>query len=333
VAPGVKIFVNKLPANKPASFNGTVGRFTMSSSISANQVKANDAVTLKINIAGAGNMKLIKNPEIKLPDGFETYDPKVTNNYKTNLTGVSGSKSVEYMFIPRHSGNFQIPSAEFTYFDTQDKTYKTLRTPEYSLKVEKGEGGENTTVVGNTYVDKEDVKQLGKDIRYIQADEFELSKESEPIFGTLTCWLMYLIPLLISLFLFLFFHKQVKENSNIDFVRNKKANRVAQKRLNLAKKLLDTNDKEKFYEEVMKAVWTYLSDKLSISVSELTKDRVEFELTKRGVNNSVTEQFIQILNTCEFARYAPGSGQQEMGDLYSETISAISELEELIKKL
>jgi len=331
VAPATKITVNMLPANKPASFNGTVGRFSLNSSISASEIKANDAVTLKLNIAGIGNMKLIKNPEIKFPEGCEVYDPKVNNNFKTTTSGVTGSKSIEYLFIPRHSGDYEIPSAEFSYFDVQDKIYKTVRTPVYKLHVLKGEGGENTTVVGN-YTNKEDVKQLGKDIRYIQTEKFELSKEEEPIFGTLTCWLMYLISLLISMFLFLFFRKQAKDNSNIDLVKNKKANRVAQKRLKLAQKLLHDGNKEKFYEEVLKAVWTYLSDKLSISLAELTKDRVELEFSNRGVPPVILKQFIQILNTCEYARYAPNTGQQEMGNLYNDTINSISELEDFVKK-
>jgi len=332
IAPATKITVNALPSNKPAYFSGTVGHFIMNSTISAGQTKANDAVTVKISIAGTGNMKLIKNPDIKFPEGFEVYDPKVNNNFKTTTSGVSGSKSIEYLFIPRHSGNFEIPSAEFSYFDIQDRTYKTLRTPVYKLQVIKGDGGENNTAVGTSYTDKEDVKQLGNDIRYIQTDKFELSKEDEPLFGTLICWLMYLIPLLVSLFLFVFFRKQAKENANIDFVKNKKANRVALKRLKLAQKLLNESNKDKFYEEVLKAVWTYLSDKLSISVAELTKERVELELTNRGLELSVINQFLQILNTCEFARYAPNSGQQEMGNLYTETIDAISTLEDFIKK-
>ncbi|HEY5592337.1 MAG TPA: BatD family protein [Paludibacter sp.] len=332
IAPATKITVNALPSNKPAYFSGTVGHFIMNSTISAGQTKANDAVTVKISIAGTGNMKLIKNPDIKFPEGFEVYDPKVNNNFKTTTSGVSGSKSIEYLFIPRHSGNFEIPSAEFSYFDIQDRTYKTLRTPVYKLQVIKGDGGENNTAVGTSYTDKEDVKQLGNDIRYIQTDKFELSKEDEPLFGTLISWLMYLIPLLVSLFLFVFFRKQAKENANIDFVKNKKANRVALKRLKLAQKLLNESNKDKFYEEVLKAVWTYLSDKLSISVAELTKERVELELTNRGLELSVINQFLQILNTCEFARYAPNSGQQEMGNLYTETIDAISTLEDFIKK-
>lgn len=331
VAPAVKINVNALPSGKPISFNGTVGRFTMNSSISANQIKANDAVTLKINIVGNGNMKLIKNPEIKFPGGFEVYDPKVNNNFKTTISGVSGNKVIEYLFIPRHSGNFDIPSAEFSYFDTQANTYKTLRTPVYKLQVEKGVGGENPIVVGN-YVDKEDVKQLGKDIRYIQTEKFSLTKDEDPIFGTYIGGLMYLIPLLISLILFILFRKQAKENADIILLKNKKANKVAQKRLKLAQRLLKEGKKEQFYEEVMKATWTYLSDKLSIPVSLLSKDRVEAELINHKVKSIHINQFIEILNTCEFARYAPDSGQQEMGNLYAETIQAISDLEENFKK-
>ena len=330
-APAVKINVNALPMNKPASFSGTVGRFNLNASISGTQVKSNDAVTIKMNIAGAGNMKLIKTPVIKFPDGFETYDPKVTNNFKTTTTGVTGTKSIEYMFIPRHSGNYKIPSAEFSYFDTETKTYKILRTPEYDLQVAKGEGGESPIVAGN-YVDKQDVKQLGKDIRYIQTDSIVVSKEEEPLFGTIICWLLYLIPLLISLLLFVFFRKQVIENANSTLVRNKRANKIAQKRLKIAQKLLNDGNKDKFYEEVLKAVWSYLSDKLAIPVATLTKDNVELELTKCNVSATIISQFIDILNTCEFARFAPGSGQQEMGNLYNEAVQTISDLEDIFKK-
>ena len=332
-APAVKITVNALPsANKPASFNGTVGHFTLNSNITSTQVKANDAVTLKLNILGSGNMKLIKNPALKFPDGFELYDPKVINNFKTSIAGVSGTKTIEYLFIPRHSGNFEIPSTEISYFDTQEKTYKTLRTPAYKLQVAKGDGTEAPVVAGGNYVDKQDVKQLGKDIRFIQTNKFEISKEEEPVFGTLTCWLLYLIPLSISLVLFIFFRKQAKENANLVLVKNRKANKLAQKRLKLAQKLLHEGNKDAFYEEVMKATWTYLSDKLSIPVASLTKERVEDELNAYKVDTEIIKQFVSILNTCEFARFAPNTGQQEMGNLYEDTIQVISNLEEKFKK-
>ena len=333
-APAVKVTVNALPtANKPASFNGTVGHFSLNSNITATEIKANEAVTLKLNIAGSGNMKLIKNPVIKFPDGFELYDPKVTNNFKTSPSGVSGTKTIEYLFIPRHSGNFEIPSAEISYFDTQERTYKTLKTPAYKLQVAKGDGNEAPMVAGNSsYVDKQDVKQIGKDIRFIQTERFNIAKEDEPVFGTVICWLLYLIPLLISLLLFIFFRKQAKENANIRLVKNKKANKVAQKRLKLAQKLLNEGNKDSFYEEVLKATWTYLSDKLSIPVASLTKERVGEELTAYKVDSSIINQFVEILNTCEFARFAPNSGQQEMGNLYDDTIQAISNLEDVFRK-
>lgn len=182
VAPAVKVKVYPLPGAKPAGFSGTVGQLSMSSTISATQVKANEAVTLKVVISGSGNMKLIKNPDIELPEGFEIYDPKVNNNFKTTTLGVSGTKTIEYLFIPRNAGDFEIPAAEFVYFDLQEKTYKTLRTPVYNLKVSKGEGGES--VVSGNYVNKEDVKQLGKDIRFIETKPFKLTKKTEPVFGT-----------------------------------------------------------------------------------------------------------------------------------------------------
>ncbi len=331
IAPSVKINVAALPANKPASFSGTVGHFTMNPSISADQVKANDAITLKINISGTGNMKLIKTPIIKFPDGFETYDPKIANNFKTTTSGVTGTKSIEYMVIPRHSGDFEIPSTEFSYFDIQDKAYKTLRTPVYKLKVEKGEGGENNAVVG-TYVSKEDVKQLGKDIRYIHPDDIILEKEEVPLFGTLLSWLMYLIPLLISGLLFVFFRKQAKENSDLGLVKVKKANKIAQKRLKVAQKFLQAGNKDMFYEEVLKALWAYMSDKLGIPLSNLTKENVQSELAEKGIDQQLYNRLLEILNTCEFARYAPNSGQSDMGNLYDDTIKVISELENFIKK-
>lgn len=330
VAPAVKVKVYPLPGAKPAGFSGTVGQLSMSSTISATQVKANEAVTLKVVISGNGNMKLIKNPDIKLPEGFEIYDPKVNNNFKTTTSGVSGNKTIEYLFIPRNAGDFEIPAAEFTYFDLQEKTYKTLRTAAYNLKVLKGEGGES--VVSGTYVNKEDVKQLGKDIRFIETKPFKLTKKAEPVFGTVEGWILYLIPLLVALFLFIVLKRKALENSNIEFVRNKKANKQAQKRLKMAQKLLNEGKKDQFYEEVLKAVWSYLSDKLAIPAASLTKERVEAELSLKGVNADAIKQFTDILNTCEFARYAPNSGQQEMGNLYSEAIDAISNLEDIIKK-
>jgi hypothetical protein len=330
VAPSVRINVIPLPASKPISFNGTVGHFTMSPSISADKVKTNDAITLKLNIAGTGNMKLIKTPQLKFPDGFETYDPKVTNNFKTTPNGVSGSKVIEYMVIPRHAGDFEIPSTEFSYFDIQDKAYKVLRTPTYKIRVDKGEGGENATVVSN-YTNKEDVKQLGRDIRYILVDDIQLDNSESPMVGSFLSWMLYLIPLMVSIVLFVFFKKQVRENSDMVLVRNRKANKIAQKRLKVASKLLEEGKMDVFYEEVLKALWAYLRDKLSISQSNLTKEQVQNVLSEKAVDASVYSRIVEVLNTCEFARYAPISDAKNMENLYKETIQVISDIENSIK--
>lgn len=329
-APGARITVNALPAGKPASFTGAVGNFSLSSSISKTNLKANDAGIIKVVISGTGNMKLLQNPEIKFPEGFEVYDPKADNKFSTNANGVSGTKTIEYMFIPQHAGVFNIPSAELSYFDLNDRTYKTLRTPAYRLNVAKGVGGENT-IVGN-YTNKEDVTQMAKDIRYIHTGKIKLHAEETPLFGSMLFWMMFLIPLLVAGILFIYFRKQIRENADISLMKTKKANKVAQKRLKLAQKFLTEGKKSQFYEEVMKAVWTYLSDKLSIPVASLNKENIAAEMTERGIDNELTNQFTNILNTCEYASYAPNSGQQEMGNLYEETIEAIGKVEEYFKK-
>lgn len=329
-APAVTVKVSELPlAGKPATFSGAVGNFNLTSTLSSGNLKTNQAATIKVVISGNGNMKLLKNPEIKFPDGFEVYDPKVDNKFSSGSGGVSGTKTIEYMFIPRRSGKFDIPSAELSYYDLNNKTYRTLRTPAYKINVTKGEGGE--AVVEN-FTGKEDVTPLAKDIRYLYTGSVKLQPESRPWFGTLPFWMLFLIPLIIAAILFIYFRKHVKENADLAFVKTKKANKVAQKRLRLALKFLEEGKKKQFYEEVMKAVWTYLSDKLVIPVAELNKDNIRLKMNEKGMEKEVTDNFTNILNTCEYASYAPDSGRQEMGNLYGETVDAISRMEEHFKK-
>ena len=329
-APAVTVRVNELPlGGKPATFSGAVGNFNLTSTLSSGNLKTNEAATIKVVISGNGNMKLLKNPEIKFPDGFEVYDPKVDNSFSTGSGGVSGTKTIEYMFIPRRSGKYDIPSAELSYFDLNNRTYRTLRTPPNKINVTKGEGGE--TVVEN-FTGKEEVTQIAKDIRYIYTGKIEIKPESRPWFGTMPFWTVFLIPLILAGILFVYLRKMAKENANLDFVKTKKANKVAQKRLNLAHKFLSEGKKNQFYDEVMKAVWTYLSDKLSIPVAELNKENIRFKMEAKGIETDLIEDFTNILHTCEYASYAPGSGQQEMGNFYQETVEAISKVEEHFKK-
>lgn len=327
----VTINVRPLPSGKPASFNGSVGSFSMTSQLSSNNVKTNDAVTLRIKISGNGNVKLIKNPEVKFPNDFDVYDPKVTSDIRTTTAGVSGSKTIEYMAIPRYAGDFDIPAVEFSYFDIASHSYKTVRTQPYKLHVEKGKGGGSGSVVSN-FNNKESLKYLGKDIRYLKTGGFHFIQKNDLFYGSLLYMLWYLIPAILFVIFFVIYRKQVKENANIALVRTKKANKTAVRRLKNAGKLMRDGKKEEFYDEVLRALWGYLSDKLSIPQAELTKDNVEAELSKYGVDENLINEFMDILNTCEFARYAPSQASDAMDKLYELTVDAIGKMENTIKK-
>ena len=328
VAPKVVINVKPLPV-KPANFSGGVGEFTMTSSINAKEVKTNDAVTIKLTIKGAGNMKLITSPEVKFPEDFEVYDPKVTNNFDVSRAGLSGTQTIEYLAIPRHAGNFTIPPVEFVYFDLKSQSYKTLKTEAYDLKVEKGKGNADQVIAD--FTNKENVKVLGQDVRFIKLGDTTLTPKGEVFFGTVGYWLGYLIPFIVFVALVVFFRKQAAENANVAKMKTKKANKVATKRMKLAGKLLAENKKNEFYDEVLKALWGYISDKLSIPVSQLSKDNIEAELTKHGVAEDVTKTFINALNECEFARYAPGNENEAMDKVYATSVDAIGKMENSIK--
>lgn len=328
VAPKVVINVKPLPV-KPANFSGGVGEFTMTSSINAKEVKTNDAVTIKLTIKGAGNMKLITSPEVKFPEDFEVYDPKVTNNFDVSRAGLSGTQTIEYLAIPRHSSNFTIPPVEFVYFDLKSQSYKTLKTEAYDLKVEKGKGNADQVIAD--FTNKENVKVLGQDVRFIKLGDTTLTPKGEVFFGTMGYWLGYLIPFIVFVALVVFFRKQAAENANVAKMKTKKANKVATKRMKLAGKLLAENKKNEFYDEVLKALWGYISDKLSIPVSQLSKDNIEAELTKHGVAEDVTKTFINALNECEFARYAPGDENEAMDKVYATSVDAIGKMENSIK--
>lgn len=328
-APGVTVHVDALPSGKPAGFSGGVGHFSLTPQISQTEVQTNDAVTIRIDITGTGNMKLLKTPAVDWPEGFEPYDPKVTNNFKTTPSGVSGTKSIEYLAIPRASGDYTIPAVSFSYFDTQDDTYKTLSTPEYTLHVKKGaneQSGANSVV--NNYVNKEDIKQLGSDIRYINtvAPTLKVQKEAAVEYGSWIFWLLYIVPLCVALLVFAIFHKRIKENADITRVRYKRANKVAQKRLKQAGKLLKDNQKEAFYEEIERAAWTYLSDRLSIPTADLNKDNIASILHEKGVSDELIKEVNDVLSTAEFARYAPSS-DHAMDDMYKATGQLIDRLE------
>ena len=326
--PKVVINVQPLPA-KPAGFSGAVGEFKLASSINATDVKTNDAVTIKLTLSGTGNMKLIGTPEVKFPQDFEIYDPKVTDDYKLTNSGLTGTKTFEYLAIPRHAGNFTIPAIEFTYFDLKSNSYKTLKTEAYNLKVAKGQG--NADQVISDFTNKESVKLLGKDIRFIKLGDSSLRPKGDFFFGTVGYYLCYLIPLLLFVVFAVIYRQKALENANVAKVKTKKANKVATRRMKLAGKLLAENKKNEFYDEVLKALWGYISDKLSIPVSQLSKDNIEAELTNYGVQEALIAEFIGVLNECEYARYAPGNENEAMDKVYSASVEVISKMENSIK--
>lgn len=329
VAPKVNITVLPLPA-KPANFSGGVGEFSLTSSINATEVKTNDAVTIKLTIKGSGNMKLLNTPEIKFPQDFEIYDPKVENQFETSSNGVTGTKTIEYLAIPRHAGSFTIPPVEFTYFDLKSNSYKTLKTQAYELKIAKGQGNADQVIAD--FTNKESVKVLGKDIRFIKLGDTSLTRKGDFFFGTISYWMWYLIPFVLFVAFVIVYRKQAMENANVAKVKTKKANKVATKRMKLAGKLLAENKKNEFYDEVLKALWGYISDKLNIPVSMLSKDNIEAELAKYGVSNELIADFIHALNECEFARYAPGNENEAMDKVYTASIDIISKMENSIKR-
>ena len=326
-SPGVTIHVASLPAGKPNPYSGGVGQFTFSSNISGTELQVNDPVTLTLTIQGTGNMKLIKTPTVDWPEGFEVYDPKVNNNFKPTTSGLSGSKTIEYLAIPRANGTYTVPPIQFSYYDIQAGAYKTLTTPEYTLNIARTANEDANATVVNTFVNKEDIQQLGSDIRYIYTGDLPSAvKVGKLKYGSLLFWACYALPSLLAAILFLIFRKQIKENADAVRVRYKKANKVAQRRLKAAKKLLRENQKEAFYEEIERAAWTYLSDRLLIPTAQLNKDNIAQILREKGVSETLIQDVNHMLSMAEFARYAPTSNH-EMQDIYDMITKIINQLE------
>ena len=329
MTPKLTIDVKPLPAGKPADFSGGVGEFNISSSINSTKVKTNDAITVKVVISGTGNLKLVGEPEVKFPEDFEVYDPKVDSKFRLTNAGLSRNKVIEYLAIPRNAGTYKIPAIKFSYFDIKSRSYKTLTTEEYTVQVEKGAGNASQTIAN--FTNKEDLKVLNEDIRFIKQNDVKLSPKGKYFFGSMGYWLFYIVPGLIFIACFLIYRKQIAANANVAKVRTKKANKVAVKRMKQAGKLLAANEKDAFYDEVLKALWGYISDKLSIPVSQLSKDNIEEELRKYGVAEDLIKEFLNALNSCEFARFAPGDANQAMDKVYSDSLEVISKMENSIK--
>jgi uncharacterized membrane protein len=325
----VKLNVKPLPANKPASFKGAVGNFSYKAVFDRTNVKTNEAINLKITISGNGNIKTIESLDVKFPTDFETYDPKVNVNTNVTSAGVTGTKTFDYLVIPRHSGTFKIPPIEFTYFDSKTGQYRTASNGETVINVEKGsDEGTTTTVTG---VNKEDVKFLGKDIQFIKTGMPKLQRIDVFMFGSIVFWLTFIISLILFIVLVLLMRKRIRESANIMLVRNKKANKVAHKRLKDAHLYMKENKKEEFYEYILKALWGYIGDKLSIPVAELSREKVSDLMDKKNIDLELTQKFLANIDTCEFARYAPFEGTHQMDIVYNDAIDVITRIEQKMR--
>lgn len=325
----VTVNVKDLPT-APADFLGGVGNFNVSSELSSESVTTNDAVTLKVKITGNGNIRLIRTPELDLPSDFEIYDPRATDNVKTSDSGASGTKTIEYLFQPRFEGDYTIPSIKFAYFNPANGKYVSKSTPEYTLRVEKGTEEQSTTVVSS--LRKEDVQLIGQDIRFIKQGKALLKSKGQTFYGSTVFYLIYLISALAFVALFVVYRKKARENANIALVKNKKANRVAVKRLREAATYMKQNNNEAFHDAILKAFWGYLSDKLGIPVADLNRESAISRLKDRNVTEEVIIDFEEVVDQCEFARYAPSGGSEARHEMYKKAESTMSRFEKQIKR-
>ena len=322
VAPAVELQVDPLPT-RPANFSGAVGsQFNISGSLTPEQVDANDAISLRLVVSGVGNMKLMKAPTIQWPKDFETYDPKMNDKTRVGTNGASGNVVYDYTAVPRHGGKYTIPPIEFCYFDTNTKTYKTLRTDSFHVAVAKT-AGSNV----RRSVNQEDLTVLNSDIRYIKTTSADLKPKGATFFGSLIYWLCYLGAVVLFFLMVAIFYRQAKANANVAHRRGKKAGKVATKRMKNASKLLKQGNAKAFYEEVTRALWGYVGDKLNLPVTELNKDNVDEKLAERGVGEETIQRFLHVLSDCEFAQYAPGDPSATMDKLYNDATEVINLIE------
>jgi len=328
VSDPVAISVKDLP-NQPANYSGAVGNFSFSGSIDKTNVKSNEAVTLKLNISGSGNLTLINPPKLELPQDFEAYEPKTSDKVIASDNGLNGSITFEYLFIPRFAGNFTIPAVQFVFFNPATHQFETRTTEPYNIRVVKGSDDPNSSVVSS--FSKEDVKMIGKDIRFIKQNKVELKPKGSSFYGTFEFYFIYIISLIGFAVFYVLNRKKIKESANIALVRNKRANKVALKRLKEASVFLKINHAEKFYEAVIKALWGYLSDKLSIPVADLNREKASVSLLAKGVDPEVVTELLKIIDDCEFARYAPAAFSGTMNEVYDGAVKVMGIFEKQIK--
>ena len=330
--PAVKVKVNPLPSGQPASFGGGVGNFGISARLTTDNLKTHDAASLVITVSGRGNVALLEEPKVNFPPDFEVYDTKTTENTDKSNGGTSGSKSFEYPFIPRSHGDFTIDPVEYSYYDVNAGKYVTLRTEPLHVKVAKGKGGDSTPVTTvNSGVERKDVKSLADDIRFIFTGKPGLSGSGSFFVGSVFFWILLALMILGATSVYLAFRKVAAMRADVAGTKNRRATKMAQKRLKQAGEYLDKNLYTAFYEELHKALIGFVSDKLNMDMSEISKDNIASALTEGGVSEEQTKAFTDLLDACEFARYSPDGGNEAMRSHYDAALKVISSIDSGLK--
>ena len=319
-APGISIKVLPLPT-RPANFSGGVGKFNISASIDKKDVKAGDPINIRVVVGGIGNLKLIKQPVIAFPKDFDKYDPNVTDKTRLTANGVEGNMVYDFLAVPRNPGTYTIPAVEFLYYDTNANAYKTIKTQAFQLKVEQGDGSSTTST---DYTNNE------KDIHALKLGKTKLHDIDDMFFGSFGYWTSLLVPLFAFIFLLVVFHRRALENADIVKKRSNKANKIATKRLKKAHQLMLQGKQGEFYDEVLRALWGYMSYKLNMPVEQLSRENIQDKLEMHAVDVETIEKFTQALDECEFERYAPGDAAGNMNKTFESAMTGIMEIENAI---
>ena len=326
----ITITAKPLPiSGKPSEFSSAVGNFKFSAQVDRTQLKTNEALNLKVTISGSGNLDMIEAPNIKFPTEFDTYDPKVNSNISTSSSGFSGSKTFEYLIIPRTPGKYTIKPFTFSYFNPSTGRYYTETSPEFTIEVLKG--AEQPAGITYSGVNQQDIKYIGTDIRYIKLPPFHLRPVGVTFFAS-KLYYGILIGLIVLFGLLIFGIKTMrKRRGDAGLMRLRKATSVATKRLKTAHTYLKNQQEAQFYNEISAALWGYISDKFNIPMAELSMENVENKLLQKNVDPQTIKAFIDTLNNCEFARFAPGNKSENMEQVYKEALSTISRIEQELK--
>jgi len=324
----VTIHVKPLPPGQPANFSGTVGDLSMAASIDKPELNTNDALTLNIKLTGKANMKMINPPVVSFPADFDAYPPKANVQEEYTTEGTTGSVTFEYIAIPRHPGTFTIPPVSFSFFSPRSNEYKTLASQPFSVTVNKGR--EDTTITVVSGLSREDVRLLNQDIRYIKRNIPDW-KNKQLLLDSHLFILWYVAPLVLFALLIGIRRKTIRERADAARMRHKRAARLAAKRLRKAEKAMKNQQQDEFYEEILKAIWGYLSDKLMIPLANLSRDNAWQALSERGISGELKEQLGKIIDTCELARFAPAGTLPSMKETYENAVVLMEKIDQNLK--